>query len=78
MKLSTVLAPAMGLIGAVSAGKPHWGQTGTAESTYWTTIVTTAYTTYCPVCLGYNPQVFRLQPILTLSPSPRPPLYTTT
>jgi hypothetical protein len=56
MKLSNVLVPAVGFVGAVNAGVAHWGKTGTAEGTHWTTIVTTEYTTYCPVCLGCYPK----------------------
>ena len=43
MKLSQLLAPVVGLLATANA----WGETGT----YWTTVVTTAYTTYCPVHL---------------------------
>ncbi|KAK6066443.1 hypothetical protein SCUP234_12103 [Seiridium cupressi] len=40
MKFVQALAPVAALFPIVSA----WGETGT----YWTTVVTTAYTTYCP------------------------------
>ncbi|KAI1414384.1 hypothetical protein F5Y13DRAFT_159468 [Hypoxylon sp. FL1857] len=44
MRLTQILAPAVGLFAAANA----WGETAV-----WTTVVETAYTTYCPVATTF-------------------------